>query len=187
MVEMRLTLVAENIVRWIAGSTMFPLAWVLMLTICSRVIELAISALNSRQLRARGWREVGAGHYPLFVVLHLSLLAAVALTTPVNRRPIWALICILGVLQVLRFWTILSLGRAWTTRIITCDTAPLSTSGPYRFIRHPAYAIVSIEVLTLPMAFRNWPVALVWSALNILLLRHRIATEDAIISVRRLR
>ena len=163
----------------------FPLEWVLAIVIVSRLAEMMFAARNTRRLKAELWREVGAGHYPLFILLHVSFLAAIASTTPLDHPPIWPLVGVLGVLQILRFWTIASLGREWTTKIMTCDAAPLTAAGPYRFIRHPAYTIVSIEVLILPLTFGDWPVALVWSALNLALLRHRISAEELAIAARR--
>jgi methyltransferase len=162
-----------------------PLVWVLALIVGSRLIELAIAELNTRRLRAQGWREVGAGHYPLFIALHASLLAAVALTTPLHRQPLWALVGVLALLQFARFWTIASLGRFWTTRILTRDDIPLRAEGPYRLLRHPAYAIVTIEVAVLPLAFGETAIALIWSALNALLLWRRIRLENAALAPRR--
>ena len=162
-----------------------PLVWVLGLVIVSRLIEMAIAANNTRHLIARGWREVGARHYPLFIALHASLLAVLALTTPMHRQPSWTLLGVLVVLQIARAWTIASLGPLWTTRIITHDAKPLTSKGPYRFLRHPAYVFVSIEVAVLPLAFANWPVAVIWSALNVLLLLHRSRLENATLAIRR--
>lgn len=162
-----------------------PLAWILGLTLLSRLAELAVAEVNTRRLRAEGWREVGAGHYLAIVALHASLLVALALTTPPSRPPVWPLVGLLALLQVGRFWTIATLGRCWTTRVLTRDDAPLVRRGPYRFLRHPAYAVAALEVLVLPLAFSNWPVALVWSAANLLVLRRRIGVEDEALAGRR--
>jgi len=165
----------------------WPLVWVLGLIIASRLIEMAVAARNTRRLVAGGWREVGAGHYPLFVALHVSLFCAMALTTPADRPPSWVLLGVLAVLQCARAWTIISLGPLWTTRVITHDAEPLTAKGPYRLLRHPAYLIVSIEIAVLPLAFANWPVAVIWSFLNMLLVLHRSRLEDAALAIRRTR
>jgi methyltransferase len=165
--------------------TNWPLVWVLGLIIASRLVEMAIAARNTRRLVAGGWREVGARHFPLFIALHVSLLGAVALTTPADRQPSWPLLGVLVILQVARAWTIASLGPLWTTRVITHDAEPLTAKGPYRFLRHPAYLIVSVEIAVLPLAFANWPVAVIWSLLNLLLLLHRSRLEDAALAIRR--
>ena len=162
-----------------------PLAWILGLTLLSRLAELALAEINTRRLRAQGWREVGAGHYPLVVALHASLLAALALTTPPSRAPIWPLVGLLVILNILRFWTIASLGPYWTTRVLTQDAAPLVKRGPYRFLRHPAYLVATLEVIVLPTIFGDWAIALIWGVGNILVLRRRIGVEDEALAGRR--
>ena len=87
-------------------------------------------------------------------------------------------------LQTLRVWVIVTLGPYWTTRVITLDGAPLVSGGPFRYVRHPNYWIVTGEIAVLPLAFGQLPIALVWSVLNGLLLRHRIAVESAAIAPR---
>jgi methyltransferase len=161
-----------------------PLVWVLGLVVVQRLAELALAERNTRRLRARGAREIGAGHYPLFIALHASWLAALALTTPLDRQPNWWLIAVFGLLQAGRVWVVATLGPYWTTRIITLDAAPLVRTGPFRLTRHPNYVVVSLEIAVLPLAFANWPVALIWSLANALLLRHRIAVEARAIAPR---
>ena len=156
-----------------------PLVWVLGLVIAQRLAELVLASANTRKLLARGAHEVGAGHYGLFIALHASWLVALAATTPLAAAPVWPLIVVFIGLQLLRVWVIATLGPYWTTRIITLPGAPIIRAGPYRFVRHPNYWIVIGEIAVLPLAFGNWPVALIWSALNAALLRHRIGVENA--------
>ena len=161
-----------------------PLVWVLGLVIFQRLAELVLASANTRRLLANGGREIGRAHYPLFILLHASWLIAIATTTPLDRRPIWPLIAVFALLQLARVWVIANLGRYWTTRVITVDGAPVVRTGPYRFVRHPNYWVVVGEIAVLPLAFHDWAVALVWSALNALLLRHRIAVESAALAPR---
>jgi methyltransferase len=90
------------------------------------------------------------------------------------------------VLQAGRVWVIATLGPYWTTRIITLDGAPLVRSGPYRFVRHPNYLIVTGEIALLPLVFGEVLVCLVFSVLNAALLFWRIRQEDAALSLRRI-
>ena len=78
-----------------------------------------------------------------------------------------------------------TLGRFWTTRIISVPGAPLVTRGPYRLLRHPNYAIVAAEIAVLPLAFGQWAIAAVFTVLNALVLRLRIRTENAALAKRR--
>jgi methyltransferase len=161
-----------------------PLVWILSLVAAQRLAELALAASNTRRLLARGAREVGRAHYPLFVLLHASWLVAIAVTTPIDRQPYWPLIGVFIVLQLLRVWVVATLGPYWTTRIITLDEAPIVRRGPFRLVRHPNYCVVVAEIAVLPLAFGNWPVALIWTILNALLLRHRIRVEMGALSER---
>ncbi|TXL71400.1 hypothetical protein FHP25_30400 [Vineibacter terrae] len=163
---------------------MTPLAWLLGFVVLQRLAELALAQRNTRRLLARGGREVGAGHYPLFFLLHGSWLLAMALTVPWSTEPSWFLIAVFFALQGLRVWVVASLGPFWTTRIITLDDTPLARRGPYRLLNHPNYWVVAGEIAVLPLAFGAWPIALVWSVLNALLLRHRVRVENAALAAR---
>ncbi len=156
-----------------------PLVWELALVVAQRLGELALASSNTRKLLARGAREVGRAHYPLFIALHSSWLVAIALTTPIDAQPIWPLIGAFVALQLIRVWVISTLGSYWTTRVITLDGAPVVRSGPYRWVKHPNYWVVVGEIAVLPLAFHNWPVAVVWSLLNAVLLKYRIGLESA--------
>jgi len=162
-----------------------PLVWILGLVILQRLVELAVARRNTARLLARGGREVGAAHYPLFILLHASWLVAIALTTPLDRQPNWWLIGVFAILQGLRIWVVTTLGPYWTTRVITLDDAPLVRRGPFRFVRHPNYWVVCGEIAVLPLAFGDWPVALVWTILNGMLLTYRIRVETGALSPRK--
>jgi methyltransferase len=161
-----------------------PLAWILAFVVAQRLAELALARTNTRRLLARGGREVGRRHYPLFILLHASWLLVMAASIPLEARPVWPLVAGFFVLQALRVWVIATLGHYWTTRIITIDGAPLVRRGPFRFVRHPNYWVVTGEIAVLPLAFGAWEIALIWSGLNALLLRHRIRVEGAALAPR---
>ncbi len=161
-----------------------PLVWILALVAIQRLGELAIAARNTRRLLQRGGREIGRAHYPLFILLHGSWLIAIAATTPLQIRPLWSLVAVFVVLQLLRVWVIATLGPYWTTRVITVDGAPLVRGGPFRFVRHPNYWVVVGEIAVLPLAFDDWQIALIWSIANGFLLRHRIGVEMQALSGR---
>ena len=170
---------------WLDAIADRPVVWIVALVAVQRLSELWLAEVNTRRLRAAGAREVGARHYPLFIALHASWLVAILATTPWTRTPNWALIGLFALMQFARFWVVSTLGPYWTTRIITLDGAPLVRTGPFRWVRHPNYWVVSIEIATLPLAFGNWPVAMVWTILNALLLRHRIRVEEQALAERR--
>jgi methyltransferase len=156
-------------------------AWLLLAVVAlERLAELAWSWRNERRLRARGGREYGRAHYLLFPLLHAAWLFALAVHLAFEARIdiLWPLVGIYGLLQLGRAWVLWSLGERWTTRIIVLPGAPLIRRGPYRFLRHPNYLIVALELAVLPLALESWPIAVVASALNLALLAWRIKVEE---------
>lgn len=140
-----------------------------------RGAELVIARRNTRRLLARGAVEYGAAHYPLIVAMHAAWLLAIAVlgwSNPIHLG--W--LAAFAVLQVLRLWVLFSLGSRWTTRIIVLDE-PLVARGPYCWASHPNYLVVIAEIAVAPMVLGLWPVALVFTILNALILRIRIREE----------
>lgn len=149
-----------------------------------RLAELAYARRNTRRLLAEGAVEAGAGHYKLFVLLHAAWLGSLALSVDATTRIDPALLAVFGLLQAARLWVILSLGRFWTTRVITLPGAALVRHGPYRFLRHPNYLVVTLEIALLPLMFGWLWQALLFSVLNGLLLGHRVRIEAAALAPR---
>ncbi len=147
-----------------------------------RVWELARSARNVRALEARGGIEAGRGHFPLFVALHALFplaLAAEVLVAGARPGPPWPLwlVLLLGA-EALRLAAIRALGERWTVRIVVVPGVPRVTGGPYRFLRHPNYVAVTIELAASALLFGAWRTALAASALNALALAIRIPAEE---------
>ncbi len=149
-----------------------------------RLVELWIARRNTERLLAGGAIEIAPEHYHYFIVLHASWLAALVLLTPDEASPnlFWLLLFL--VLQAGRVWAMVSLGRFWTTRILTLPDAPLVRTGPYRYLRHPNYLVASGEIATLPLIFSHWEMALGFSGLNALLLWVRIRAENEALAER---
>ena len=157
-------------------------AWIILAAVLAhRLGELVYARANTRRLLAKGGTEFGAGHYPLFALLHSAWLVVQALWLIFMslENVIWPLVAVYGALQLLRAWILLSLGERWTTRVIVLPDEPLVRAGPYRFIRHPNYWLVCAEIAILPLIFGAWPLALTFSILNGALLFHRIRIENA--------
>jgi methyltransferase len=151
---------------------------VLALVILERVAELAFATLNTSRLREAGAIESDARGYPWFIVLHGAWLGSLFVLVPAGAAPSWPLLALYAALQLGRLWAIATLGRRWTTRVIVLPDAPLIKRGPYRYLRHPNYAIVVGEIAVLPLAFGAIAIALVFSALNLALILRRIGIEN---------
>ncbi len=154
-----------------------------LLVVFQRLTELRLAKHNERLARAAGAVELGAGHYPWMVTIHtLFLVSCVAevflLERPFAPRAAGAMLLLLGVATALRYWTISTLGERWTTKILVRPGAPLVTGGPYRFLRHPNYLAVIVEVAVLPLVHTAWWTAIAFSIGNALVLRTRIRVEE---------
>jgi methyltransferase len=161
------------------------LYWILGLVALQRLIELALAHRNTALLRRLGAVEVDAGAYPLYVLLHAGWLMSLAVFVPAETSPDWVLIGLFALLQLGRIWVLASLGRYWTTRIITLPDAALVRTGPFRYLRHPNYLLVAAEIAVLPLAFGAVAVAAAFSALNLMLLARRIRIEERALAPRR--
>ncbi|HZL60272.1 MAG TPA: isoprenylcysteine carboxylmethyltransferase family protein [Stellaceae bacterium] len=158
---------------------------VVALVAAERLAELVYSARNTSALKARGAVEIGAAHYPLIVLLHAAWIAALLFLVPWDTPPRWTWLGAYLVIEAARVWTLASLGRFWTTRIISLPGAPLVKRGPYRFVRHPNYVVIVAEIAVLPLAFDAWRIALVFSLLNLAMLAWRIRAEEGALAPRR--
>jgi methyltransferase len=149
----------------------------LLFVTAQRLFELVLARRNTARLLEQGAVEIAPGHYPLIVALHAAWLASLWWfgASQIISAP-WFIAYV--ILQGLRVWILASLGERWTTRIISLAGATLVQRGPYRFMRHPNYALVVAEIAVLPMALHLPWVAVVFSILNALVLTIRIRAEE---------
>ena len=148
-----------------------------------RLWELRVSNRHLRALRARGAYEVGAGHYRSMVALHSAFLISCPAEVWLLNRP-WrpaiaaAALAVLVAALGLRWWVLSTLGDRWTTRVMVVPGERLITDGPYRWLRHPNYVVVVLEIAAIPMIHDAWLTAAVFSLGNLVVLRARIGVED---------
>ena len=148
-----------------------------------RLAELVVSKRNAATAFARGGVESGQGHYPAMVALHTGFLAAMLVEAWWRRDDVpTSLVATMVVLvvaaQALRWWCITTLGSQWNTRVIVVPGLALVDRGPYRLVPHPNYVAVVVEGVALPLVHGAWTTALVFTALNAVLLRARLRVEN---------
>jgi methyltransferase len=156
---------------------------VLGVVVVQRLTELRRARRNDGWARERGAAEYGAGHYPAFFVLHVGWLVAWVgeawLRGPTLSDSWLAWTGMFAIAQVLRYWAIFTLGPRWNTRILVLPGLDPIARGPYRWLRHPNYVAVALELCAVPMVFGAWITAAVVGVLNaVLLLGVRIPAEE---------
>jgi methyltransferase len=147
-----------------------------------RMVELWLSRRNAARAFARGGREHGRDHFPFVVLQQIAFLVSCAAESAIRRFPGALGYCALVVAiaaQGLRYWAVFSLGDRWNARVIVVANEPPVDRGPYRFIRHPNYLAVVLEMIAIPLVHGCWITAVVFSLANTAMLRVRIRSEEA--------
>ena len=154
----------------------------LSFVITQRLAELFIARKNEEWMLRKGAKEYFPDHYKFIVMLHITFLVSFVSEVIIFQHslsPIWpGLLILFGFTQLLRVWAIASLGRFWNTKIIILPKANIVMKGPYKFIRHPNYLIVGLEILLIPLLFQAYFTAIVFTILNAVVLSIRIPLEE---------
>ena len=156
---------------------------ILALLVVERIFELDRARRNARRAFQHGAVEVGQAHYRVMVAFHALFIVSCAVEATFFPRafpPVVAWLALFAeiVAQALRYWAVATLGDRWNTRIIVSPDRAPATDGPYRFMRHPNYLAVVIEIAVVPMIGGAIFTAIVFSIGNALILAVRIPAEE---------
>lgn len=154
--------------------------------VVERMFELGLARRNARWAMRNGAIEAGQAHYRAMVAMHAAFIVACAVEAiwlPRHFPTIIAGIALGAELaaQALRYWAIATLGPRWNTRIVVMPGAKPVTGGPYRFLRHPNYLAVAIEIAAVPMIGGAIVTAIVFSIGNGILMAIRIPAEERVL------
>ncbi|MEW6143738.1 MAG: isoprenylcysteine carboxylmethyltransferase family protein [Thermodesulfobacteriota bacterium] len=157
--------------------------------IIQRVSELLLARRNERVVREMGALEYDRRGYKAIVLMHAAFFVSLAAEYFLLGRTLngyWpALLTIFLLTQGLRYWSIASLGKFWNTKILVVPGSPAVSSGPYKYIKHPNYLAVVIEIAVVPLMFSCYYTCAVFSVLNMIALRRRIRIEESALRGRR--
>jgi methyltransferase len=151
-----------------------------------RMIELVISQRRRAVLASRGAAPVGEPHFRAMVLLHTAILIGALVEAWVWRRPVVpaialsAFVLVLGA-TALRWWVIATLGPHWNVRIMSSLSLGVVTTGPFRFVRHPNYVAVFVELLALPLCHSAYFTAAAGAGAHLWVLYHRIRAEESML------
>ena len=147
-----------------------------------RLSELLIARRNEKKVLSEGAVEYDARGYRVIVAMHvfffISFVAEYYILSK-SLNALWPLLLSIIVLaEILRYWAITSLGKYWNTKILVTPGSRLVSKGPYKFIRHPNYLSVVIEIAVVPLLFSCFITSVTFTVLNLLILRRRIRIEE---------
>jgi len=160
-------------------------AYILLLLIVGigRLAELRISRRNQGQLEKQGVRKIPEPHFRWMVFLHGAVLVCAGAEVLFLHRPLIPALAIpmaaLFVLaNLLRWWVIGTLAGHWNVEVMESSRVGVVSSGPYRWVRHPNYVAVVMEIFSLPMIHTAWITAVAGTLGDLEILRRRIKVED---------
>ncbi len=151
-----------------------------------RLVELDVSRRHQRHLASCGARKQSDPQYRWMVALHAGVLVGAAVEVILLRRPFIAPLAVAALLlfalaTLLRWWVIRTLGIHWNTEVMDSASLGVVSDGPFRWIRHPNYLGVFVELVALPLVHTAWITALVAAAGNVFVLRNRLRIEERLL------
>lgn len=157
------------------------LLWVFV--IGQRLFELSVAKQNTRWIKEQGGVEYGQKHYPWLVLIHILFFVSIMMEGLLSENQPgpwrWLLLVLFFAVQGLRIWVMRSLGNYWNTRIFVIPGAKPLNKGPYRYLRHPNYAVVILEFALLPLFMGAYVSLIVFSVANLFFLWFvRIPAEE---------
>jgi methyltransferase len=153
--------------------------------VIQRIVELFLARKNEIWIKGQGGIEFGKNHYRLMVLIHSCFFLSLFVEVTFLRRTIipnwWFPLGLFLLTQAGRIWVIKSLGKYWNTKILVVPDANIITKGPYKFLKHPNYMIVTLELMIIPYMFQAYYTLIAFFLFNQLLLSIRIPIEERIL------
>lgn len=151
-----------------------------------KVLDQLRSRRNARELERRGaltHRDrtlvlLWLAHLAFFLLVPLELFVRRPRFVPALGIPMLALFVIAF---LLRWWSTRLLAANWTSRVAVARNLEPVTRGPYRWIRHPNYLAMTLELLSLALFYPTFLSATVVAALTVAAVRTRIRREEEVL------
>lgn len=156
---------------------------IVAVVILQRLLEVRLSDRHRSEILQRGGTEHGDNLLGAVKILQVSWwIAMIAEVWYVDRPfiPVLAAVALAATIagQILRYFSMQALTWRWTLPIMTLPNLPVVESGVYRYVRHPNWLGVILEIAFLPLIHSAYITAIAFSVANAWLMNRRIATEE---------
>jgi methyltransferase len=164
-----------------------PLYLLFLLVVgAERIAELVISKRHQREMTDQGVEKVAERHFGWMVAVHTGVLIAAYVEVALLHRPfVPAIALAMGLVFLvatgLRIWVIRTMRTHWNVEVMASAPLGVVTEGPYRFIRHPNYLAVVLELVAIPMLHGAWLTAIAGSLANAWVLMKRLEVEERVL------
>ncbi|HXL21081.1 MAG TPA: isoprenylcysteine carboxylmethyltransferase family protein [Candidatus Dormibacteraeota bacterium] len=159
----------------------------LLLTVAAlRLLELRVSRNHQQQMIARGAKKIIDPKFRWMVLVHTAVLLGAALEVVFLKRPFIAwlaapMLALFLAANAVRWWVIRTMGQHWNVQVVDSTQLGVVTSGPFRFVRHPNYAAVFVEMLALPLIHTAWITAVAGAIAHVGVLAQRLSAEERVL------
>ena len=151
-----------------------------------RIFELRISKRHQQQMASRGAVKVKDPYFRWMAMFHTVVLTGAAAEVILLHRPLIPALALPMFLlfvaaNLVRWWVIRTLGEHWNVQVVDSTKLGFVASGPFRYVRHPNYAAVFVEMLALPLIHTAWITALAGALAHMIVLSLRLSVEDPVL------
>lgn len=168
-----------------SGSTLAFLGLLVMVGV-GRILEMRLSRRHQRTLAARGFvreREPGFG---AMVAVHAGVLFGAGLEVLLAPRSIHIALTAAATVafvlaNALRWWVIHAMADQWNVQVVNALPLGVVTTGPFRWVRHPNYVAVFVELLALPLIHAAYLTAALGAMAHVVILARRITLEERVL------
>ena len=151
--------------------------YLMIYIIFARFFELILSKKNTTKLLQEGAKECYGFHYKFIVLFHIVFIVFFLAKSFSNSIFNINYLYVFFIVQIFRYKIIYDLGEFWTTRILVINK-PLVKTWMFRYLRHPNYIVVFLEVILVCLFFNDFYSLIVFSAINSFLIATRIFFEE---------
>ena len=145
--------------------------------IFARFFELILSKKNTTKLLQEGAKECYGFHYKFIVLFHIVFIVFFLAKSFSNSIFNINYLYVFFIVQIFRYKIIYDLGEFWTTKILVINK-PLVKTWMFRYLRHPNYIVVFLEVILVCLFFNDFYSLIVFSVINSVLIATRIFFEE---------
>lgn len=146
------------------------------------LIEAAIAVRNERALRAQGAVEppgdvFGAMQFA-YPAAFLVMVVEGHLRQVQPDRLVTAGAVVFALAKALKYWAIATLGSRWTFRVLVPPGSSRIRRGPYRWVAHPNYIAVALELTGTLLALHAFVTGPIAATGFFLLMWRRVTIEE---------
>jgi methyltransferase len=151
-----------------------------------RIVELRISKRHQQRMASRGAAKVADPYFRWMAAFHTLVLAGAGAEVVFLSRPLVpalaiAMFLLFAAANLVRWWVIRTLGEHWNVEVVDSTRLGFVASGPFRYVRHPNYAAVFLEMIALPLIHTAWITALFGAIAHVIVLSLRLSVEDPVL------